>query len=610
MPTRTEKKFGQASGISWGSPTLLVSSSATNRRNLVVNISAKTSASVGLATFTSAPVAAGYASYGSISSADGGTAILASTNAIAINKAMNKFVALGSAAQITGTISYANGNLSTTTLASSAIDLAQWSGSAGLDLGSGAYNPNDSWTIPAVFIDDYTVLTYSAETMINTTTEDRLVVIAIDSTGALTKSLNYYRPADGASSTTGQYRGVYALQNAYGFALDGEVTVSNVTAGAVGLGIRVFTGASLSSSGTPALAGEVWWDLDGTLNKTSGRLQHYFSVIDYNPKYGVFAISTPTTTGLWSGVTATGGTGDFATNLPTLPNTAAPAGFRIVANDGTNAASRKFMDGTTTYPSAPSGVSIQAESNNQPPVVSLKFSPNGEYLAAQYGLGHIAIYQRQSNGTWSHVNTTNAGATGSAIAPSGPDGMAWGADNSAVFTSQSGQTSTRSIYVFNGAPGNIPINGYESFNNYYSSYAGFPGMIGYEGAIDNNTVTAAGVPSAWTHSASNVGIGLAGSVIDGSGKTMVVGVSSENVALGTAAYGIAGLEANVKVAIGTAGTFVAQPGYVNSILSGTKIASGETIQISNIVLEAGESLYISSSKDKALDAVAYGIEIS
>jgi hypothetical protein len=45
-------------------------------------------------------------------------------------------------------------------------------------------------------------------------------------------------------------------------------------------------------------------------------------------------------------------------------------------------------------------------------------------------------------------------------------------------------------------------------------------------------------------------------------------------------------------------------------MSATKLTAGETIQVSNIVLEAGESLYISSSVDGGIDAVAYGVEIS
>jgi hypothetical protein len=609
MPTRTEKKFGQANQVSWGAPTQLVASSA-NRRNIAVNVSARTAAYVGLATFTSAPIQAGSSSYASISAADGGSATLANAKAVTVNQAKNKFIAISSAASanvIVGSIDYSSGNFSTTLTTTSTVDLTQLGTGLGVDSNGASYTSQDSWTIPAVFIDDYSVLAYSPETVVGaTSTEDRLVGLTIDASGAVTKTLNYHRNADEATSTTAQYRGVYPLQYGYGYSVDGEGDATVSTSGAVGLGIRTFSGATVSGSAI-SQTGTIWWDLDATVGKTSGQLQNFFSVSDYNSKYDIFAICSPTTTANpWLGAVSTGGTGVFASNRPTIPSTVAPAGFRIVANNGTNGASRSFMDGTTTYPSAPTGITPGAPSSTNPSVTALKFSPNGEYLAATYyASGNTAIYVRQSDGSWVHTYTVNNSA-----APAnsgGPSQTAWSADSTTVFFASNGQSLIRSITGFQGAPGAIPVAGYLNFKNNYTTYAGFPGLMGVAGAIDCPSITANPLAVSWTHSASTVGIVLIGSVIDGSGKNMLIAASTESFDLGTGVYGLAGFEANINVAAGTTG---AQPGYINSVMSATKLTAGETIQVSNIVLESGESLYISSSVDGGIDAVAYGVEIS
>lgn len=609
MPTRTEKKFGQANQVSWGAPTQLVASSS-NRRNIAINISARTSAYVGLATFTSAPIQAGKSSYVSISGADSGSAVLAAATGIAVNTSKNKFIAMSAAASanvIVGTIDYTSGNFSTVVNATSTVDLVQVGAGMGLDYHTGSYTNQDSWTPPAVFIDDYSVLAYSPEAVTGaTSTEDRLVGLTIDATGAVTKTLNHYRPADDATSTTGCYRGVYKTQEGYGYSLDGEGAPTAITSGTVGMGIRTFSGATIAGSAI-SQTGTIWWDLDGVAGKTSGQLLNFFSVLDYNPKYDIFAICSPSTTvNPWLGAASTGGTGVFASNRPSLPSTIAPAGFRVVTNSGAYAASRYFMDGTTTYPSAPTGITVSASNDSYPSVTSLKFSPNGEYLAATYySSGNTAIYVRQSDGSWVHTYTANNAAA--PINSGNPGQVAWSADSTTVFFITNSTIATRAIYGFQVAPGTIPVAGYVTYKNNYTTYAGFPGLMGIAGAIDCPSITSSTVSVPWTHSGSSVGAALVGSVIDGTGKNMLIGISTESFALGTLTYGLAGFEANINVAAGTTG---AQPGYINSVMSATKLTSGETIQVSNVVLESGESLYISSSVDGGIDAVAYGVEIS
>jgi hypothetical protein len=60
---------------------------------------------------------------------------------------------------------------------------------------------------------------------------------------------------------------------------------------------------------------------------------------------------------------------------------------------------------------------------------------------------------------------------------------------------------------------------------------------------------------------------------------------------------------------GSIGTGTA-PAYVNSVTSNLPMTAGQTLQISGAVLESGERLYISPSVADAIDAVAYGVEIS
>jgi hypothetical protein len=52
------------------------------------------------------------------------------------------------------------------------------------------------------------------------------------------------------------------------------------------------------------------------------------------------------------------------------------------------------------------------------------------------------------------------------------------------------------------------------------------------------------------------------------------------------------------------------PAYVNTVAQDLSIQDGETIQISNIVVEPGEKVYVESSTPDSVDVTAYGVEIS
>jgi hypothetical protein len=50
--------------------------------------------------------------------------------------------------------------------------------------------------------------------------------------------------------------------------------------------------------------------------------------------------------------------------------------------------------------------------------------------------------------------------------------------------------------------------------------------------------------------------------------------------------------------------------YVNTIAQSLPVSSGNVTQLSNIVLESGERLYVEPTVSNAVDAVAYGVEIT
>lgn len=599
MP-RTEKKFGQANQISGHGSTELVASSA-NRKNILLNITARADSRIGVSTFNGATAVDGGASYTSVATVQNPVLVdnsMLAVRAFAFNKTFTKLFAINSTNQCIYSVSFSGSGASYVRTANSSLVTDQLTNGM-LDYGFDEFAGSDLFAAPAVWIDDSYILIYSAEVTTATSTELRLALLA--TTGSNVSIISsYYQPADAVNSTAQQYYGVYALQNGVGYALNGSNGNASVTAGENAVGIRVF------SSG--AQSGTVWWDLDGTAGKTSGLALQFFAVSAYNPVYDVYAFgSSPNASNPWLGVTATGGTGSLSSNLPSLPASAAPAGFRIVASNGANGSDRKFLDGTISYPSAPTGIagfSVPTETNTAPPVTSLKFSPSGEHLLVTYQNNYDVIYTRQGNGTWAY----SAQVTVPGVVT--PSGSAWFADGAGIFTVENAQTTTHSVHAINAQVSNsalLPVTKAASFANTYTKSPGFPVMTGSGGMVQHNGSQAQLTSASISH-VTAVGVQAFGSVLLADGRPMIIVGTTEDGDLQTAlSDSIWTIVPEYAVSVGDGDV---APGYVNTAVADLELAAGSTLQISGIVLENGESLRVGVADNNAIDVVAYGVEIS
>jgi hypothetical protein len=604
MP-RTEKKFGQANQVSGHGSTEVVASSA-NRKNILLNITARADSRIGVATFNGATAVDGGATYSALGSAAAPVSsdqTSLQVRAFALNSSGTKVFAITngntqSVFDITYTstgASYVRSSHSTSTAMDQLTPQA-------VDYGSNQYNDSDMFKNGAVWISSSHILVYTPEVTSATSTEVRLAHLEVAS--ASINVLNtYYLPADDASSTLQFYRGVYALQDGFGYALHGASQAS-VTNGEIACGMRVFSSATQS--------GRVWWDLNGTAGRTAGLAQNFFSISDYNPTYSVWAFSsTKDAASPWLGVTATGGAGSLATNLPSMPASAAPAGFRIVANNGTNGSDRKFLDGTISYPSAPTGITVPNEANTNPSVAALKFSPNGEHLLVVYSNNQWAVYSRQENGSWTFTSqvTVPEQSAGVPWNASGPDSYKWSADGKIIFAVTNGQGTSQTVYAVNAPYSSstlFDVVGATTFTNTYTTSPGFPVMTGSGGSVVHAGSSSAITSTTISH-ASGVGLIALGSVISGSRPLLLVATTEDGDLQTGLSDSIWTISPSYNVSVGDNDV---APGYVNTAIADLEISGGSTLQVSGIVLENGESLRVGVADNNAIDVVAYGVEIS
>lgn len=604
MP-RTEKKFGQANQISGHGSTEVVASSA-NRKNILLNITARADSRIGVATFNGATAVDGGATYEALGSA--AAPVSSDQNALQV-----RAFALNSSGTKVFTVT--NGNtqsvydITYTSTGASYVRSAHGTGtgldqltSQATDYGSSAYNDQDMFKNGAVWISSSQILVYSPETTSATSTEIRMAHLEVAASSVNILS-TYYLPADDASSTLQFYRGVHALQDGFGYALHGA-TGTSVVSGEIACGMRVFSSGGQS--------GRVWWDLNGTAGRTAGLAQHFFSVSDYNPTYSVWAFSsTKDAANPWLGVTATGGAGSLASNLPSMPASAAPAGFRIVANNGANGSDRKFLDGTISYPSAPTGMTVPNEGNSSPSVAALKFSPNGEHLLVVYSSNKWAVYSRQENGSWTFTSevTVPEQSAGVPWNASGPDSYKWSADGKIIFAVTSGQATSQTVYAVNApysASALFPVTEATTFTNTYTTSPGFPVMTGSGGSVVHAGSSSAITSTSVAH-VTAVGVIALGSVMSG-GKSILLVATTEDGDLQTGlADSIFTIFPSYNVSVGDGDV---APGYVNTPVADLQVGAGSTLQISGVVLENGESLRVGVADDGAIDVVAYGVEIS
>jgi len=420
----------------------------------------------------------------------------------------------------------------------------------------------------------------------------------------------------GTGGVSGEHGGgAYALQDGVGYLLHyGTALLGDTTTGRVAAGIYIF------SSSSTAFQKRAYWNTDGSASKLPGYALAYFAVSDYNSTHQVFALSQPSTTTAWSGISATS-----STSWPagyTLPSAAAPAGFRIVSNSGTTEPDVNFLTGTITYPAAPTGVTVPTRSATlMIQVCSLKFSPDNTKLAVAYSRNYsgtgdaasvVVVYTRQSDGSWTHTNSSGPSIR---YMPQTQDSMAWSPDG-AYISVAAGTSATAAaipvntpLYVdrwFVGAGNDTIANNtvsswtvatskYPDFSNYASPKLGNSSVV----SISSSTSTLLGVTSG------NGYFGGAAFVRRGSEPGTFFGAINSALT-SVASRAVQGIVMQAAGTVGTSGQTATN--YVTTVVSDLLLTAGQTTQVSNIVLGSGDRVYVESSASNSVDISAHGIE--
>jgi hypothetical protein len=611
---RTEKKFGQ---VNQSSATLneVVPTSA-NRRNILLNLTARSSANVTVATYNAAP------SYNEtvltyvLSTPTLPTGIGVAGNAsFTPNRSKTKIYGTRDTTSITEQdITISQSPSSTTASLATAVVKSMGSnfdvipGRAEFSLPFSDVTSSDERTFSrgVVALDDRYLIAHTPSNTTTTSTEHRYAIIDITTPTSTNVSTDHI----GTQTTITSYCGAFYLYNTstsdgVGYLLAANSSKTTTTTNHESGAVIVFSaGASY---------GRVNWRSPGGTGASPAAFSQFFCSASYNNVNPVYAIASPNWASPWLGVAAYTGTGSISSNLPSLPSSQAPAGFRLVANDGAYGSPRKFLDGTVTYPAAPTGVTVPTGSATKRVVSSLVFSPDGTKLAVAYardysGTGNtnsvVVVYTRQVDGTYLHTHSS-----GSVISqyPRNQEGMAWSSDSTTIYVSDNrSATANFSEWRLD----TITVN--EGLFTWSNGFSKFPQASYYTSPTplndgDTTVSVPAGSNSALVGSSANTGAVY--TLPGGSGYPDVVLVDRTNGGNDPNPTTIDELAIIGHAPTGSIGTGTA-PGYVNSVASNLSMSAGQTVQISGAVLESGERLYINPSAADAIDAVAYGVEIS
>ena len=404
------------------------------------------------------------------------------------------------------------------------------------------------------------------------------------------------------------FSGAYALQSGVGMLLHADVANSVTTTNAA-LGMYVYGPSSTT------FAKRAYWLGSATAGKTPGVLLSYFNANDYNTTTGEFAFSQPSTTTAWSGIAPS-----FNTSFPagyTIPTDAAPAGFRIVSNSGTTDPTTNFLTGTITYPAAPIGVTVQTGTL---PVVSIKFSPDGNMVAVAYSRNYsgtgdtnsVVVVYTKVGGTWTHTHSS-----GSAL-PRMPDrlnSMTWTADGGSIvvsatssvttMTAATGTYSTNIWAIGTSAPSGVANSGITSWTVTPTKYPPFTDYI------SPNTGSSKYISTSISTSSAAVLTSSTTTFINSISPTYTApyGYFVANIAIDAASSASQLIRTHNYVPSGaTVGTSSRATNYVSTVISDYSMTDGQLTQVSNIVLKPNESLVVESSTAD-VDISANGVEI-
>jgi len=218
----------------------------------------------------------------------------------------------------------------------------------------------------------------------------------------------------------------------------------------------------------------------------------------------------------------------------------------------------------------------------------------------------VAIYTRQNNGTY--IETHQSGSTISFSPNPLPGGLAWNSQSNILAVT--GINGGVWLWYFGGMP--IPRSTVTSANG-WTVTAPNPQVTSMTAPTTGANTTITGptfiTPTA---QASYLGYNRYPSVVE---FLPVAGAVSDLLYIVRDTLGMSDQKDftstwhNVNNLGGYSGTATIS-NYINTVAQSLPASSGNVTQLSNIVLEAGERIYIEPTVSNAVDAVAYGVEIS
>lgn len=397
-------------------------------------------------------------------------------------------------------------------------------------------------------------------------------------------------------TNSSQTRALHRLGSYYTIMTQNNYDGTNVSGAGVNAEFKVYSFAETTTVRPTNFVGAIGYY--NNLSMPANEVIANFGLVDYNSVHGGFACAS-------GSIALTDANMYFITvdsSGTTLSSgsaiTAAPAGFRLVDNSKyATEYGLGYLTGAVTYPSAPTGVTVPS---SKMPTVSVKFSPNGNYIAVAYDRDYsstgdtnsvVVVYTRQNDGTYAHTHSSGDKIL---YRPSHFDSMAWTPDSSAIVT----RSTDNKLYVW--YPGLTPT----SIAGYSFAYSGgYPATPAFVASVAGSAASASYNSGNGTNR--STGISFFPTL---SGATYLWSYPSvtDNPSSGVTTT----TDRNGRIATITPSATVTANNYVNTVANGIPVAANTVTQITGIVLEANERLEVDATTGSSLNVNAYGVEIS
>ena len=397
-------------------------------------------------------------------------------------------------------------------------------------------------------------------------------------------------------TNTSQTKALYRLGSYYTIMVQQSYSTSTVSGTGINAEFKLYSFPETTTNNPTNFVGALGYY--NNLSMPTNEIIANFGLVDYNNVYGGFAcpsgsIALTDANMYFITVNSSGTTLSSGAAI-----TAAPAGFRLV--DNSKYASEYglgYLTGAVTYPSAPTGVTVPS---SKMPTVSVKFSPNGKYIAVAYNRDYsstgdtnsvVVVYTRQNNGTYAH---THSSGNKISFRPSHFDSMAWTPDSSGIVT----RSTDDKLYVW--YPGLTPT----SVASYSITYSGgYPATPAFVPSVAASVASAS--YNAGNGTSRSTGISFFPTL---TGATYLW--SYPTITPSSASSATTTTDQNGRIATVIPSATVSANNYVNTIANGINIPANGVTQITGIVLEANERIEVDATTGARLNVNAYGVEIS